>query len=62
MPELAEALGLTSSGLSRLENGKTQTNIVHLRRISRKLNLSAALIVEEAERFFVRAQITSASR
>lgn len=58
MPELAEALGVTVSALSRLENGRTQTNIVHLRRIARRLGLEGSLLVEEAERFFERAQKT----
>lgn len=57
MPELAEALGVTTSALSRIENGRTQTNIVHLRRIGRRLGVAGSTILEEAERFFQRSKI-----
>jgi transcriptional regulator with XRE-family HTH domain len=50
MPELAKALNLSTSALSRIENGKTQTNIVHLRRIARRLDVPGSLVVEDAER------------
>jgi transcriptional regulator with XRE-family HTH domain len=57
MPELAEALGLSTSGLSRLENGRTQTTIVHLRRVGRRLGIEGSTILEEAERYVERSKI-----
>jgi transcriptional regulator with XRE-family HTH domain len=54
-PELAEALGLTSSAISRLEGGKTKATVVHLRKIARKLVVEASVIVEDAERYFMRS-------
>jgi transcriptional regulator with XRE-family HTH domain len=55
-PELAEALGLTASAVSRLEGGVTKVTVVHLRKISRKLAVASSVIVEDAERYFGRAE------
>jgi transcriptional regulator with XRE-family HTH domain len=55
-PELAEALGLTPSAVSRLESGTTKTTVVHLRKISRKLAVASSVIVEDAERYFARVK------
>lgn len=57
MPELAEALGVSTSALSRLENGRTQTTIVHLRRVGRRLGIEGSMILEEAERYVERSKI-----
>lgn len=56
MPELADSLGVTVSSLSRLENGRTQTTIVHLRRIGRCLGVEGSVILEEAERYLDRSK------
>lgn len=53
-PELAQALGLTSSAISRLESGHSKVTVVHLRKIARKLATEASVIVEDAERYFTR--------
>lgn len=53
-PELAEALDLTASAVSRIEGGVTKVTVVHLRKISRKLSVPAAVIVDDAERYFSR--------
>jgi transcriptional regulator with XRE-family HTH domain len=52
--DLADALGVTVSAVSRLESGTTKTTVVHLRKISRKLAVPASVIVEDAERYFAR--------
>ena len=52
MRELAESLGVTTSALSRLENGKTQLNIVKLRKIARRLKTEGSTIVERAEKLW----------
>lgn len=57
MPEMAEALGLTTSAVSRIENGRTQVTIVHLRRAARRLGVEGSSILEEAERFVERSKI-----
>lgn len=53
-PELADALGLTASAISRLESGTTKVTVVHLRKISKKLSVTSSTIVEDAERYFSR--------
>lgn len=50
MSELGEVLGITTSAVSRLENGKTQLNIIQLRKIARCLNMDGSIIVEKAEK------------
>jgi transcriptional regulator with XRE-family HTH domain len=57
MPEMAEALDLTTSAVSRIENGRTQATIVHLRRVARRLGIDGSSILEEAERFFERSKV-----
>jgi transcriptional regulator with XRE-family HTH domain len=54
-PELAEAMSVTASAVSRLEGGTTKTTVVHLRKIARRLSIPASVIVEDAERYFGRA-------
>lgn len=56
MPELAETLGVTPSAVSRLENGVTQTTVVQLRKIARRLDVSASTLLEEAERYMERSK------
>ena len=46
---LAAKVGLTGSALSRIETGKTQSNVVHLRKLSRALGIEASMIVLRAE-------------
>jgi len=55
MPELAGALGVTVSALSRIERGVTRTTIVHLRRVARKLSVPGSEILKEAESLLERS-------
>lgn len=50
MRDLAAALDVTPSAVSRLETGTTQATVVHLRKIARELGVDGAVLVEKAER------------
>jgi transcriptional regulator with XRE-family HTH domain len=52
IPQLTEHIGLTQSTISRMETGHIQVNIVHLRKISIALNVSASSILKRAEEYF----------
>jgi transcriptional regulator with XRE-family HTH domain len=56
LQEVAEKVGLSESGLSRAETGRTQTNIVKLRKLSRVLGVAASAIVQHADELMAAGQ------
>lgn len=49
LEEMAAALDLNASSMSRIENGQVKPTIVHLRKIARKLNVQGSIIMKLAE-------------